>query len=111
MNAVELSPDTCMACEVLGYSSLAPFEYLGKKIEHLKDIPSVERWITFFLNVFNIGTLNASFNKSELEKADNKILNRDVTDICRKNWQQRYGSLMERISCHSKATYNFLINF
>lgn len=29
-NVVELSPDTCMACEVLGYSSLAPFEYLGK---------------------------------------------------------------------------------
>ncbi|XP_005039442.1 PREDICTED: YY1-associated factor 2 [Ficedula albicollis] len=31
MSVVELSPDTCMACEVLGCSSLAPFEYLGEK--------------------------------------------------------------------------------
>lgn len=75
MSVVELSPDTCMAFEVLGCSPLPPFEYLGKKLSTWKAFLVLRDELLFFFfpNVFNIGTLDASFNKSGHEKTDNKI--------------------------------------
>lgn len=77
---VKQSPEACMACTVLGCSSVAPFEYLKKKIERLKDTLSVER-CHFFSQFFNVKTLNASFKKSGSDKADNKFWNIDITEL------------------------------
>lgn len=49
---------------------ISPFWVPGEKLSTWKTFLVLRDELLFFLNVFNIGTLNASFNKSELEKAD-----------------------------------------
>lgn len=51
---VKLSPEACMACKVLGCSSVAPFEYLGKKKLNAWQTFLVLRDVNlFFSQIFN----------------------------------------------------------
>lgn len=68
--SVKLPAEGCMACKMLGCSSVALFEYVGEK--NAWKTLCVERHAFFSPQLFNMKTLNTSFNKSGTNKADNK---------------------------------------